>query len=369
MKILLCGATGSVGLQTIDVISKTDHQIVGVVYNKNIEKMENLLANELKLYENILVYSPNNNVLNNCDSIQEMIMKTKPDLIVNAVTGFCGLSITLLALKNKIDLANANKESFVAAGWLINKLVKEYKINVYPIDSEHSAIFDILKNNNKQINKLLITASGGPFYNVDSFDQLVNVSFENATKHPKWNMGYKISIDSSTLMNKCFEIIEAKYLFNISNIEAIYHPQAIVHSMVEFNDNSVFAHLSDSDMKLAISLAINGFKNNNKKIIKPINFSKLILDFDTINVEKWKPIKWAYDCLNSDSRTLPLILISANDVCVELFKNNKIKYTQIIEIIEECIPMFLNEKIIGISDIYRLHSLISRYVYNKYNRG
>lgn len=369
MKILICGVTGSIGLQSIDVIGKTSHKIVGVVFNKNIEKMNTLLNDELSIYKDLFVYSPNNSSLNNCDSIQDMILKTQPDLIINAVSGFSGLSITLLALKNKIDLANANKESFVAAGWLISKLIKEYKINVYPIDSEHSAICDLLKNSNKPVSKILITASGGPFYKINNQDELDNISFDQAVKHPKWNMGYKISIDSSTLMNKCFEIIEAKYLFNTSNIEAVYHPQAIVHSMIEFGDNSVFAHLSHPDMKLAISLAINKFNSDNKKIIKPINFSNLSLDFDTINVAKWKPIKWAYDCLNSDSRTLPLILISANDACVELFKNKKIKYTQITSIIEECISAFLNEKIVGVIDVYRLHSLISTYVYNKYNRG
>lgn len=369
MKILICGITGSIGIQSIDVIKQTNHQIVGVVFNKNIEMMNMLLQNQLKIFNNLLIYSPNNNSLNNCNSIQEMISKTKPDLIINAVSGFNGLGITLLALKNKIDLANANKESFVAAGWLISKLIKEYKINIYPIDSEHSAIFDILKNNNKEVSKILITASGGPFYKINDLSKLDNVRFDEAIKHPRWNMGYKISIDSSTLMNKCFEIIEAKYIFNVKNIEAIYHPQSIVHSMIEFSDNSVFAHLSNPDMKLAISLAINKFKNNHTKTISQMNFSNLSLDFDTINVEKWKPIKWAYDCLKTDSKIMPLILISANDACVELFKDNKIKYTQIINIIEECISIFSDIEIDDFKDIFRIHNLIWRYVYNKYNRG
>lgn len=356
MKILICGATGSIGTQAIEVLKNSNHSIVGFLFNKNKAVMGDIL----KSFSNVFVYSPNDKELSNVDSLEELFIKTNPDVVLNAVTGFAGLQVTLMSLKYKKDVLLANKESLVVAGWFVMSYAKKHNLKIIPIDSEHSAIYDLLKNNNKKVKQIIITASGGPFYN-HSKEELENIKFEEAIKHPKWNMGYKISIDSSTLINKCFELLEASHLFNSKNIKAVYHRQAMVHGMLEFEDNSIFMCMSNNDMKLPISQAISFFENN-LAYIKPLEFNNLNLNFEEIDENKWKPIKWAKQIIESENRTLPIIINAANEEAIELFKNDQIKYLQIIDLIEMCIDEFSDFKVNTIKDVYLLDSIIRKHI-------
>lgn len=359
MNVLIFGATGSIGLQAIDVIKRLGHKIVGCTFNENFSQMQKILKS---LKYDVHVFSSKITALNTVKTIDELFEKSKPDFVINAISGFAGLEITFKTLLNKIDLGLANKESLVLAGWKIKEIAKTNRVNIYPIDSEHCAIMDLLKN--KRIKRLVLTASGGPFYH-KSMNELSDVTFFEAKSHPNWKMGYKISIDSSTLINKCFEMIEAYYLFDINKIDAVYHPQSIVHSMVEFTDNSVHAQLSCPDMKLAIELAISKFKSK-VPIIQPLSFEKLNLYFDLIDGNKWLPIKWAKYIIKNNDRVLPVIIDAANDAAIELFKNKKIKFNQIIPIISLAINDFSNQKINNIKDIYVLNSIIKQYILSKF---
>lgn len=197
MKILICGATGNIGQQVIKYIKKTNHQIIGISYFHNFKLAETIKSKYF--------YSPINH--SNVNSYEELIVKSRPDIIVNAIIGFAGLKITLLSIKHKIDLALANKESLVVAGQFVMRLAKKNGVNIYPIDSEHASLMQIIKYKGNKFKQLYITASGGLFYNTPK-NQMKNISYQQAINHPTWKMGAKISIDSSTLMNKCFEIIE-----------------------------------------------------------------------------------------------------------------------------------------------------------------
>jgi 1-deoxy-D-xylulose-5-phosphate reductoisomerase len=197
MRILIYGATGNIGQQVVNYLKHTKHKIVGISYCDNFKLAQSIKA---KFY-----FSPHKK--SNVSSYEELIIKSKPDLIINAIVGFAGLEITLLSIKHKIDLALANKESMVVAGRFITKLAKKNKVNIYPIDSEHTSLMHIIKNSRGKPRMFYITASGGPFYNV-KHSRLDKITYKQAIKHPTWKMGGKISIDSATLMNKCFEIIE-----------------------------------------------------------------------------------------------------------------------------------------------------------------
>lgn len=355
-KILICGITGSIGMQAIDVIKENEYELVGFSFNKNIE-----LANRVLIdFPNVFVYSPSNKELNNVESFDELILKSKPDIILNAVVGFAGLEISIKSIIFNIDLALANKESMVTAGWLIKELLKSRNCKIYPVDSEHSSIYDILVNSNKKIEKIILTASGGPFFDKD-VKEYENATFEDAIKHPNWSMGYKISIDSATLMNKCFEIIEGYYLFNTNMIEAVRHKNSIVHGIVQFKDNSYFANFSEPNMKLAIQLGLSKFKSN-KKIISGLDLNNLSIEFDKIDTNKWLPIKWAYEFLSTKNRVLPIILNSANEELIEMFRENKIDFSDITNKIKKSIIEFKDLKIKNLKDIYIVDKLVREYV-------
>ncbi|MCF0217426.1 MAG: 1-deoxy-D-xylulose-5-phosphate reductoisomerase [Malacoplasma sp.] len=356
LKVLVFGITGTIGDLAIDVILKQNYELVGFSFFKNIEKAKTI-KNQFK---KAFLFSKIYNCINNVSSYYELLIKSQPDIVLNAVVGFAGLEISLLCLNNNFNLALANKESLVNAGWLINDLLKEKKLVLYPVDSEHSAIFDLLKNNNKKIEEIIITCSGGPFFNKPK-QELQNVKFKDAIKHPNWNMGYKISIDSATLMNKFFEIIEAYYLFNTDKIFTYQHSQSIVHGLVKFSDNSIFANMSNPDMRLAINQALSGFESNSK-IINSLEFDNLNLSFKKIDPNLYRPIYWAYQFLKTKNLTIPIILNAANDTAIELFKEDKIRFLQILEIIEDCVNNFLNEKINNLEDVYQLNLKTKNYV-------
>lgn len=361
MRIIVCGATGSIGQQALDVIKKENYELVGFTFNSNV----NLASKILKDFPNTLCYSSSKDKLNNVYDLDAMIDKTKPDMILNAVVGFAGLKVTLKAIEKNIDLALANKESLVVAGWLIKKLLLNSKSKIYPIDSEHSSLYDMLINNKKNVESITLTASGGPFFD-KPFSKLKNVDFEKASKHPTWKMGYKISIDSATLMNKCFEIIEAYYLFNTNSIKVLRHKDSIVHSIVSFEDGSNWLNTSLPDMKWAIQMGLSKYRSN-QKIIKNLNFEKLNLSFEKVDSNKWLPIKWAFEFIETSNYTIPIVLNSANEELIELFKNKKIKFTDIISNLEKNVQKFKELKVNNLKDIYFLDYLVKESIRKEFS--
>lgn len=367
MKIIICGVTGIIGQLAMNTIKlQKNFELVGIVFGKNYLLAKKIISKEC----NIKIFSPFIKDLNNVNSFEEMLKKTKPDLVINAISGFDGLNISLLSIEHKISLGLANKESLVLAGWYICKLAKKNNVKIFPIDSEHSAIFDILENTKKTVNSILITMSGGKYFN-KKLDELNSVTFEEAIIHPKWKMGHKISIDSSTFMNKCYEIIEAFYLFNSSNIRVVHHPEAIIHALVEFSDSSIFAYLSNSDMQIPINTCLNYFSSKeifNKSSSNPLDFKKIFLHLNEINNLSIKPINWGLELIKDKriNKTTGVILISANESAINLFKLRKIKYKQIIEIIEISLFSFRNYNVKNVSDIFKLDCEIKEFINKRY---
>lgn len=348
-KIAILGSTGSIGTQTLEVISD----------NKNIFEVELLSAfsNDNLLITQALLYKPkaiifgdrskekeikdklkNENIEIYCgeESLNNFLNYCNPDIVLTALVGKSGLIPTINCINKGIDLALANKETLVVAGNIISNLCKEKNVNIYPVDSEHSAIFQCLVGEEKEeIDKIILTASGGPFRN-KKIDQLKNISRKEALNHPNWEMGEKITIDSSTLMNKGLEVIEAKFLFDvdIEKIKVVIHPQSIIHSMVEFNDGSIKAQLGEPDMKLPIQYALSSGRRIKNKF-KQYDFLKNnSLTFEEPCLKTFNNLKLAFDAGKAGGNA-PCILNASNEVVVDAFLKEKIKYLDMTKIIEE----------------------------------
>ncbi|MCZ9937937.1 1-deoxy-D-xylulose-5-phosphate reductoisomerase [Brachyspira hyodysenteriae] len=268
-RILLLGATGSIGLNTYSVVCKfrNEFEIVGMSTNSKIDILSNL-CDDLKPKTVNISDKIAENIFKDYDcakdlsiyegTIADFVKDTDFDILVNALTGYAGFLPTVEAIKKGKTIALANKETLVVGGDIINQLLKEYKASLIPIDSEHSAIFQMLRHFPKEsLSKVIITASGGPFFRTPK-EELKNVTVEMALKHPTWSMGNKITIDSATMMNKGFEVIEAHHLFNLDydKIETIIHPQSLIHSMIEMNDGEIYAQIGKNDMRLPIQHAL-----------------------------------------------------------------------------------------------------------------
>ena len=348
-KIAILGSTGSIGTQTLEVISDNKNifkvELLSAFSNDNLLiaqaikykpkaiifgdiSKEKVLREKLK-NENIEIYFGEeslNNFLNCCD----------PDIVLTALVGKSGLIPTINCINKGINLALANKETLVVAGNLISNLCKEKQVNIYPVDSEHSAIFQCLVGEQKdEIDKIILTASGGPFRN-KKLEELKNISKKEALNHPNWDMGEKITIDSSTLMNKGLEVIEAKFLFDvdIEKIKVVVHPQSIIHSMVEFNDGSIKAQLGEPDMKLPIQYALSSGKRLNNKFTHYDFFKNNTLTFEEPCLKTFNNLKLAYDAGKSGGNA-PCILNASNEIVVDAFLKEKIKYLDMTKIIEE----------------------------------
>jgi 1-deoxy-D-xylulose-5-phosphate reductoisomerase len=259
------------------------------------------------------------------------------DVVLTAWVGYAGLAPTIAAIKAGKTIALANKETLVVAGELVTALAKEFGVNIYPVDSEHSAIFQCLAGEfHNPIEKIILTASGGPFRGRSS-DYLQNVTKEQALKHPNWDMGAKITIDSASLMNKGLEVIEAKWLFGLrpDQIEVIVHPQSIIHSIVQFEDGSMKAQMGLPDMKLPIQYAI-GFPHRIKSDFPRFDFIKYPqLTFEQPDIKTFRNLGFAFDALNKEGN-MACIVNAANEVAVEAFLKDKIKFLQMSDVIEEC---------------------------------
>ena len=348
-KIAILGSTGSIGTQTLEVISNHDDKFKVELLSAN--KNYKLLIQQAKKYkpkaiifgdktykkilrenlksENIDIYF-GEDALNNFNQFCDV------DLVVTALVGKSGLIPTINAIENNIDIALANKETLVVAGEIIMKLSKKNNVKIYPVDSEHSAIFQCLIGEDYQtIEKIILTASGGPFRNKKISD-LENITKKEALNHPNWEMGEKITIDSSTLMNKGLEVIEAKFLFNIDidMIEVVIHPQSIIHSMVEFIDGSIKAQMGEPDMKLPIQYAL-GFPGRLDNDYDRLNFLKNNkLTFEKPCFDTFQNLKLAFDAGKSGGNS-PCILNASNEIVVEAFLQEKISYLDMTKIIKE----------------------------------
>ena len=348
-KVAILGSTGSIGTQTLEVISD----------NKNIFEVELLTAfsNHTLLINQALLHKPKaiifgdrskeKVILNSLkneeieiyfgeESLNNFLNYCNPDVVLTALVGKSGLIPTINTIKKGIDLALANKETLVVAGSIINKLCKEKKVNIYPVDSEHSAIFQCLVGESRDtIDKIILTASGGPFRN-KKLNELKNISRKEALNHPNWEMGEKITIDSSTLMNKGLEVIEAKFLFDIDiqKIKVVVHPQSIIHSMVEFNDGSIKAQLGEPDMKLPIQYALFSGKRLKNKFTHYDFVKNNTLTFEEPCLKTFNNLKLAFDAGKLGGNA-PCILNASNEIVVDAFLNEKIRYLDMTKIIED----------------------------------
>ena len=347
-KISILGSTGSIGVNALDVIRnmpekfKIVHLTGNLNYTKMIDQGKEFLPQTITMIDeeaaekvkialqgfNIDIFSGRNKLLDHSGDRQV-------DLILNSLVGASGMEPTLTALQNGVDVALSNKESLVVAGDLIYSAMKESGANLFPVDSEHSAIWQCLfGENEKDIEKIILTGSGGPF-RTRPIDTFSSITKNDALKHPNWVMGQKITIDSATMMNKGLEVIEAHWLFNIdySNIEIVVHPQSIIHSMVQFKDGSVKAQLGVPDMKIPIQYALTyprHFPSNWERL----DFKKVgDLTFEAPNFERFPCLSLAYNALEQKGSS-PAVLNFANDYSVFRFLKDEIKFTDIPKIIE-----------------------------------
>jgi len=347
--ISIWGSTGSIGTQTLDVISRnpnifdifvlTAHSNIDLLYKQSeIFKPKAVIMTGKVEHEQWKqrFNSLGIEVLTGKKGLLQAAKQGKEDLIVNALVGSVGLEATMTALKNKVSIALANKEVLVMAGELVTKEVAKQGVQLIPIDSEHSAIFQCLQGEKKEnIRKIVLTASGGPFFNKKAH-KLKHVTVEQALKHPNWNMGKKVTIDSATLMNKGLEVIEARWLFDQEpeHIEVVIHPQSIIHSMVEFIDGSVKAQLGIPDMRIPISYALSYPNRLSGHFSLMDFFQSHTMEFIPPDFEKFPALKLAYQTLETGG-TAPAVFNGADEAAVNLFLNKKIDFISIPAIVDK----------------------------------
>lgn len=352
-KLVILGSTGSIGKQTLEIVRdySEDFSVLALAAYSNVSLMEEQIREFNPLYAVLFdeqaALSLKDNVkdlpvkiLSGMDGLLYISTLSDCNMLVAAMVGMIGIRPTIAAIENGIDIALANKETLVTAGHIIVPLSLKKNVKIYPVDSEHSAIYQCLKAQDKStVDKILLTASGGPFLGKKT-DELKDVTLSDALKHPNWSMGQKITIDSATLVNKGLEVIEAKWLFDvdIEDVEVIVHPQSIIHSMVQFKDNAVLAQLGLPDMKLPIQYALYEGNRREMKDKKIDFFSLSKLDFLRPDSETFKGI-----CLAVQSYKRGFIYTTvfnaANERANLLFRNEKIKFLDIYEIIEDCLTL------------------------------
>ena len=349
-KIAILGSTGSIGTQTLDVISQhpQDLSVAALAAGSNIVLREQQIrqyhpliaavwdakkAAELK----IAVSDLDVKIVSGMEGMIEVVTLPEADIVVTAVVGMIGIRPTMEAIKAGKDIALANKETLVTAGHLIMQMAKDYRVQILPVDSEHSAIFQSLKGEHASgIRRILLTASGGPFRG-KTLDELADVQVEDALKHPNWSMGHKITIDSATMVNKGLEVIEAKWLFGVDldQIQVVVHPQSVIHSAVEFQDHAVIAQLGTPDMRLPIQYAL--FYPERKPLqSEALDLFKLhTMIFEEPDLGTFRGLALAYEAARRGG-SMPTALNAANEKAVAMFLDRKIRFLDIPEIISEC---------------------------------
>ncbi len=344
--IAILGSTGSIGTQALDVIAANadKYKITALAAYQN----ERLLAKQIEYFKPTIaviidkaaadrlvnMYQGETKILTGEEGLLEAATFGQTDTVVTSLVGFAGLNPTVAAIKAKKNIALANKETLVAAGELVMSLAKEYNVTISPVDSEHSAIFQCLNGENKQqINRIILTASGGPFREY-STDKMSSVTIEDCLKHPNWSMGRKITVDSATLANKGLEVIEAKWLFGVDyeSIDVCVHPQSIIHSMVEFVDGSVMAQLGMPDMRIPIQYALSYPERLPSKFPRLDLTTLSALTFAKPDTVKFPALELAYSA-GKKGGTMPCVFNAANEVAVHAFLNGEIGFLDIAKVI------------------------------------
>ena len=364
-KIFILGASGSIGENALSVIdsNKENFELVGISVNSNVEKANKIIKKHNPKYIYINDKSAIENILKTEDTVicedekelSDIFNSSDVDIVISAISGFAGIKSTFHAAKSGKKILLANKESIVAGGSLLMETVRENNTELVPIDSEHNAIFQCLpeSRSTQDVKQIVITASGGPFHG-KNIDELNNVRVQDALNHPNWEMGSKISIDSATLVNKCLELIEACYLFDMdeSFFELVIHPESIVHSIVTFNDGSSICQMSNPDMRVPIANAMS-YDNRLSIPFQPIDFNNLKLNFESFPNDRAEIVNLAREAVREDS-SKGIYFNAANEIAVENFLKKRITFRQIYEVILRTFDTKEMSKFNSIEDIFEI---------------
>ena len=364
-KIFILGASGSIGENALSVIdsNKEKFELIGISVNSNVEKANQIIKKYSpkyiyifdKLAKDNLLKTENAVIFEDEKELSDVFKSTDVDIIISAISGFAGIKSTFHAAKSGKKILLANKESIVAGGSLLMKMVSENNTELVPIDSEHNAIFQCLpeSKSTEDVKQIIITASGGPFHG-KNIDELNDIGVQDALKHPNWKMGAKISIDSATLVNKCLELIEACYLFNMDEnfFELVIHPESMIHSIVTFKDGSSICQMSNPDMRVPIANAMSHEKRLSIPF-QPINFNNLKLNFESFPNDRAEIVNLAREVVREDS-SKGIYFNAANEVAVENFLKDRIKFREIYEVILRTFDTKEMSKFNSIEDIFEI---------------
>ena len=364
-KIFILGASGSIGENALSVIdsNKEKFELIGISVHSNVEKANQIIKKYSpkyiyifdKLAKDNLLKTENAVIFEDEKELSDVFNSKDVDIIISAISGFAGIKSTFHAAKSGKKILLANKESIVAGGSLLMKMVSENNTELVPIDSEHNAIFQCLpeSKSTEDVKQIVITASGGPFHG-KNIDELNDIGVQDALKHPNWKMGAKISIDSATLVNKCLELIEACYLFNMNEnfFELVIHPESIIHSIVSFKDGSSICQMSNPDMRVPIANAMSHEKRLSIPF-QPINFNNLKLNFESFPNDRAEIVNLAREVVREDS-SKGIYFNAANEVAVENFLKDRIKFREIYEVILRTFDTKEMSKFNSIEDIFEI---------------
>lgn len=380
--IAILGSTGSIGTQTLEVVRNysEDFHITALAANNNVKVLEQQIrefhpsivavwseenASRLKT----MIADLDTRVVTGMDGLIEVATWGDSDILVTAIVGMIGIQPTIAAIEAGKDIALANKETLVTAGHIIMPLAARYHVDILPVDSEHSAIFQCLNGENKRdIDKILLTASGGPFRGKNT-EFLQHVTVADALKHPNWSMGRKITIDSATMVNKGLEVMEAKWLFgvDIDDVEVVVQPQSVIHSMVQFKDGAVMAQLGTPDMKLPIQYALF-YPNRNYLPGDRLDFTTLSsIQFDVPDMDVFRGLKMAYQ-VGREGGSMPTVYNAANEYAVAQFLNEKITFLDIYAMIEDAITAHKKIENPTVKDILETERWTYEYIESRWNR-
>lgn len=380
--ISILGATGSIGTQALDILrsERKDFSLIGVTANTNYNSLFSIISEFHPKYAALMndeacmklkkICNDNHidiEILSGIDGLDAIAALEENDIVLNSVVGMIGLVPTLSAIKAGNDVALANKETLATGGQLVYEELEKSRAHLLPVDSEHGAIFQCLQGNkHSAVNKIILTASGGPFRG-KSRNELLNVTVDEALKHPNWSMGRKVTIDSATLMNKGLEVIEAHWLFHVDydHIQAIIHPQSIIHSMVEYIDGSIIAQLGSPDMRLPIQYALN-YPERKNAVVKKLDLLKAAsLTFEEPDLDTFIPLKLAYEAGKAGG-LMPTVLNAANEIAVQLFIDRRISFLKIGEIIYEALNKFNANEHLSVESIHNTETDVRKYIESCY---
>lgn len=375
--ITILGASGSIGTQTMEIIAANPdlYELDGISVGNNIKQLEVFLEKQHIPYvcvkqkedaKRLSVMYPKTKFWSGDEGLLELAALPQTELLINALVGFVGLAPTMTAIQNQKTIGLANKETLVVAGELIQKACLKHQVQLLPIDSEHSAIFQCLhKEDQRDVQKLILTASGGSFRDL-SRSQLKDVTKDMALAHPNWSMGSKITIDSATMMNKGFEVIEAHYLFHqpYSNIQVLLHRQSIVHSMVQFQDHSILAQMGTADMRIPIQYAMSYPHHSPMAFGNELRLDQIgALTFEPMDVERFPLLALAYQ-VGEAKGILPAVLNAANEIAVERFLKDEISFLEIESMIAHCLDRFENQPVTSLAMLQEVDSMVRTYARN-----